>query len=253
MIPKLYVANDFLLAFARLPEAQQKKVREFTRKFQANPTLASINYEPIHDTRDPRVRTVRIDQTYRAVVLHPDKGADYVLVWVDHHDKAMAWARAKEFATNPATGALQLVDMEAVEHLSAPPVAPVKKPLEAYALFETIEDPDLLRLGVPLVLLPAVRKLLRAEELEALQPYLPQEAYEGLYYVSEGCSVDQALEYAAANHSPVSAAVDLGDALAHPDSRRRFHLLANAEDLDGVLDARSRSGASFCTRRRNAS
>lgn len=54
MTPKLYMANTFLPAYARLPTAQQKKVSEFMEKFQDNPTLASINYEPIHGVRDPR-------------------------------------------------------------------------------------------------------------------------------------------------------------------------------------------------------
>jgi hypothetical protein len=34
--------------------------------------------------RDNGVRTLRIDRTYRVVMLHPRTGADFVLVWVDH-------------------------------------------------------------------------------------------------------------------------------------------------------------------------
>ena len=45
--------------------------------------------------KDDRVRTVRIDQKYRAVVLHPESGDVHVLVWVDNHDEAMDWARNK--------------------------------------------------------------------------------------------------------------------------------------------------------------
>ena len=30
------IASDFLEAYARIPRAQQKKVREFTEKFQGN-------------------------------------------------------------------------------------------------------------------------------------------------------------------------------------------------------------------------
>ncbi|MCB0149006.1 MAG: hypothetical protein KDE01_15310, partial [Caldilineaceae bacterium] len=87
---------------------------EFLGKFRSDPTAPGINYEPIHDTRDDRVRTVRIDRAYRAVMLHPNMGADYVLVWVDHHDEAMAWAKNKLFPVHPATGAIQVLDLELV-------------------------------------------------------------------------------------------------------------------------------------------
>ena len=65
------IASEFLDAFARIPRAQQRKVREFTEKFRANPKSPGINYEKIHAVKDDKVRTVRIDQKYRAVVLHP--------------------------------------------------------------------------------------------------------------------------------------------------------------------------------------
>jgi hypothetical protein len=46
------------MAYARIPRAQQRKVREFTEKFQANPKSPGINYEKIHDVQDDKVRTV---------------------------------------------------------------------------------------------------------------------------------------------------------------------------------------------------
>src|SRR5690606_31769554 len=112
LTPNLYMADSFLESFDRLPMGQRKKVREFLGKFRSDPTAAGINYESIRDMRDDRVRTVRIDLAYRAVVLHPRSGADYVLVWVDHHDEAMAWAKNKLFPMHPATGAIQVLDLE---------------------------------------------------------------------------------------------------------------------------------------------
>ncbi|HAJ36362.1 MAG TPA: DNA helicase [Chloroflexi bacterium] len=237
LTPTLYLAESFLEALDRLPQDQRKKVRDFLGKFCADPTAASINYEPIHDTRDDRVRTVRIDRTYRAVVLHPRTGADYVLVWVDHHDAAMAWAKRKSFAVNPVTGAMQVIDTEFVASLAErqPPATP--KPLDAYKPFELISDADLLRTGVPAVLLPAVRAIADLDDLAAIQHYLPAEAYEALFWIAaEQCSVDQALEHAGVTLTQ-TAADDLTTALAHPDSRRRFHLVDSVAELQEILDA----------------
>ena len=41
-MPTVAIADDFLDAFARIPRAQQKKVREFTAKFKADPRSAAI-------------------------------------------------------------------------------------------------------------------------------------------------------------------------------------------------------------------
>src|SRR5881227_945296 len=149
-MPTVAIASEFLDAYARIPRAQQKKVREFTEKFQANPTSAAINYEKIQAVRDDKVRTVRIDQKYRAVVLHPERGDVYILVWVDNHDEPMAWAARKIFEVNPVTGALQVVNIEEVERAAR------ARPGDGYGqpqgLFAAYDDDVLLSFGVPSVL-----------------------------------------------------------------------------------------------------
>jgi hypothetical protein len=44
-MPTVAIASEFLDAFARIPRAQQRKVREFTEKFRTNPKGPGINYE----------------------------------------------------------------------------------------------------------------------------------------------------------------------------------------------------------------
>src|SRR5947209_9806389 len=170
-MPTVAIASEFLDAFARIPRAQQRKVRDFTEKFRANPRSAGINYEKIHAARDDKVRTVRIDQKYRAVVLHPDQGDVYVLVWVDNHDEAMDWAKKRTFEINPHTGALQIINVteaEQVVHADAR-----KKPS---GLFASFGDDVLLSFGLPEVLLPAVRAVQTKDNLLDLGRHLPADA-----------------------------------------------------------------------------
>src|SRR5947209_5744811 len=171
-MPIVAIGSEFLDAFARIPRAQQKKVREFTEKFRANPKATSINYEKIHSARDDKVRTVRIDQKYRAVVLHPDQGDVYLLAWVDNHDEAMAWAAKRSFDINPVTGALQVVNVTEVEQVVPPRRGRKRQP----GLLESHGDDLLLSFAVPAVLLPAVRAVRTQEELLALGKHLPAEA-----------------------------------------------------------------------------
>lgn len=237
-MPQVAISSDFFTAFADIPKDQQKKVREFITRFQTNPRAPSIHYELLNAARDKRVRTVRIDQAYRAIVLAPDKGEVFVLVWVDHHDEAMDWARNKSFEVNPTTGALQIIDAVAVQ--AAANIAMTSAPVDkVYGPFETFAEQDLLRTGLPGALLPSVRALKSADGLDALKPFLPAEAYERLAWIGYfGYSVDQALNEVPA--APASERVDVSNfeaALEHPDSRRRFVVVKSAEELIEMLNA----------------
>ena len=75
------ISADFLSAFAALPKAQRRKVSNFVKKFRENPGASSIDYESIREWRDKNLRSVRIGDDYRGVVLRPEKGNVYVLLW----------------------------------------------------------------------------------------------------------------------------------------------------------------------------
>ncbi|WP_216640701.1 type II toxin-antitoxin system RelE/ParE family toxin [Aeromonas sp. CU5] len=85
---KVAISDGFLTSFAKIPKAQQKKVMEFLAKFRNDPTGKGLNYEKIHDTSSANVHSVRIDQNYRGIVLKPEQGNLYMLLWVDKHDDA---------------------------------------------------------------------------------------------------------------------------------------------------------------------
>lgn len=233
--PQVALSESFLTALARLPKPTQKKVREFTSKFRVNPTSAAVNYESLHGMRDPKVRTVRIDLAYRAVVVQPPTGNLYMLVWVDHHDEAMAWARDKVFDIHATTGAIQVVDMQFVEQAAAAPAETAKQ-----GLFASLSDEELARTGVPPVLAPAVRAVQSDGELDKLQPYLPKEAFEALFLCACGYDVDRAVRESSRPLVTAPKAIDTTDfvaALERPASRRSFRLVGSDEELLEMLDA----------------
>lgn len=231
-MPTVAICADFLDAFARVPRAQQRKVREFTEKFKTNPKSVAINYEKIHGVKDDKVRTVRIDQKYRAVVLHPDDGEVYVLVWVDNHDEAMDWARKRTFDVNPNTGALQVVSVTEAERA----VPAHGKPAPG-GLFAPFADEVLLSLGLPGVLLPAVRAVRTRDELSALGRHLPAEASEALAWLADGIPADEVREAVQASAAKAVDPADIAKALEHPDTKRRFVAIRSDADLAAMLDA----------------
>lgn len=232
---KVAISNDFLGAFARLPQGIQTKVSKFLTNFQRDPTAPGIHYERINAARDPNMRSVRIDEAWRGIVLKPEQGNVFLLLWVDRHDEAYAWASRHRCAINAATGSIQVFETVRVEAAEAAPAE--RSAPAAPALFDHLPDRDLALLGVPAELLPTVRQIRGEDELDALQSTLPAEAYEGLFLVAAGDSVERIL---AERDTRADRPVDTDDfdaALDALESQSRFVVVDNETELAAVLDA----------------
>ena len=239
---RIAVYEEFLDAFAKLPRAQQKKVNQFMRKFRADPTNAAINYEKISTFKDPNMRTVRIDQQYRAVVLKPEQGNVYVLLWVANHDEAMDWAKHKRVVIHPETGSLQVLTSvpAAKAPTTPPPPVAAAQPAPASqqaALFFQWTDAELSSVGVPAELLPQVRVLRDSAQLDALSGQLPAEAYEALFFLASGESLESVRQALAVDQKPDVDTQDFEAALETASSQRRFMLVTDDEELASILDA----------------
>lgn len=227
------ISQDFFTAFAQIPRAKQKKVNEFVSKFRNNPHATGINYEKINDAANPQYRSVRVDQDYRGIVLKPEKGNVYLLLWVDKHDDAYDWARRHKCQVNPQTGSLQLYET-IYETESAEPITGTAQP---DAPLIPVRDRELLRLGVPDERLEKVKSLTRLSELEALQPQLPVEAFEALSFLADGVPLDEVMEEYALPDGPVVDTTDLSAALSRAQSQRRFHVVDDELELQQMLEA----------------
>jgi hypothetical protein len=239
--PKVALSQEFLLNLANLPAATQAKVLKWAIRFQSDPTSNGINYEKLNKARDPNLRSVRIDQDWRGIVFRPTQGDVYVLLHVDRHDDAYRWAENRKLTINPVTGAMQLVVVEeAVEAAVAATVvvpAAAAKMRRAAGLFDPWGDRELLSLGVPEDLVPQVRLIKSEGDLDALQERLPVEAYEGLFLVAAGETVDQVLR---ARETRVDQKIDITnfvDALQTPESQARFVVVAGEDELTAIMNA----------------
>ena len=238
--PTVAISSDFFTAFSKLPRNMQNKVTNFLSKFKHDPLMPGINYEKIRDAKNTGYRSVRIDDTYRGIVLKPNNELVYLLLWVDHHDKAYDWARRKKCEVNPETGSLQIFDSREAESEGGAETAEKNNSKAAGIprLFDNFRDRNLVRLGVPEEFLPRVRKIKSAEELELLKGSLPQEAYEALFFLGEGFSLQEV--YAETGKAEEEKSIDTDDfrtALEKPDSRHRFYVVADDLELQAMLQA----------------
>ena len=232
--PRVAISSDFLSAFAEIPRKKQGKVMDFVSRFRSRPDSPGINYEKIKDARDGNLRSVRIDDTYRGIVLHPPSGNLYLLLWVDHHDDAYAWARNRKCSVHPETGSLQVFEVRETvreaEQASAPEAVP--------PLFEGVKEKYLLRMGVPSELLPAVREIRSEEELNRLVQSLPREAGDALSLLHLGFPPEEILQDLELKKPDAKVDTeDFAKALQTDESRSRFFVAEDDLELQAILQA----------------
>ena len=91
----------------------QRAVDAAIGKF-AEHTHAGLHLEKLTRARDPNIRTIRIDQFYRGVVLTLGEQR-YALLNVLPHDDAIAFAVSRRFTVNQALGVLEMRDQAGIE------------------------------------------------------------------------------------------------------------------------------------------
>jgi hypothetical protein len=242
---RVALSQDFLTKLAKLPAAAQSSVAKWVLKFQQDPTSTGINYEAIRTARDKNLKSVRIDQNYRGIVFRPPSGDLFILLHVDKHDDAYRWAEGRKLAVNPATGAIQVVNLEAAEAVvsapaDAPTVSPTtlaSSPANAPGLFGAFSDEQLVQIGTPPDLVSLVRSMTSESDLDASQAVLPVEAYEGLFLLAAGDTVTQVLLAREARVDRPIDTTDFGAALDVPESQSRFVVVTSDDALQAILNA----------------
>ena len=162
-MPQLAFANSFWESYDVLERPVKAGVRKAMQKFQqlTVPELQAdkgLHLESVEKARDPRMRTIRINDFWRGVVLAPDDGSDvFLLVNVVRHDDAYTWAAKRLYTTNSATRALEVRNVVAIEQLT-----PALEKAAAAAdslLFAKYSDTVLRELGIDDQVLRAVRTI----------------------------------------------------------------------------------------------
>ncbi|WP_293676768.1 3'-5' exonuclease [uncultured Phenylobacterium sp.] len=230
------IADTFTDALARLPAAEQKAVKVSVLDLQLDPSAPGLQMHRIDKSKDPNFWSARVNRDLR-LVLH--KTASSILVaYVDHHDRAYAWAERRRIEAHPRTGAVQIVEVrERVEEAQpdlarlwteAPVTAPSPVVAPAAPLFAKLDNDALLAVGVPEDWLFPVQAATETGFFE-LAEHLPAEAAEALLdYAATGV-----LRRPEAVVQPETPA----DPFRHPDALRRFLTVESTDELRAALDA----------------
>ncbi len=228
---KVAISSDFFTALAKLPKTQLNKTIRLVEKFKNNPKSPGLNYEKLHFAQN--MHSIRVDGAYRCIVMSPQKDDVYILLWVDNHNEAYDWAKKHKCMINPQTGSLQIIQVE--KEIEKIPVNTIE---EKETFFAKFKDKELLKIGVPEELLLHVKNVDNEDDLDAIREYIPEEVYEGLFYLLAGDDFEEVYNYI---YTAKSEEVDIDNftkALENDSSKRYFYVVEeNDEELRNMLNA----------------
>ena len=102
MITEIFVADSFDESALRFEGSEAKHVVAFVDKLAASPGSHGVRFEPVREAHDRHMLSARVSRSLRAIAY--ECAGVLSLLWVDHHDRAYTWARARCVECHPVTG-----------------------------------------------------------------------------------------------------------------------------------------------------
>jgi superfamily I DNA/RNA helicase len=228
---------------SKLEPSLKKKAYAFLEKLAEDDTSLGLHIEPIAHSADDKVRTGRVDQSYRAVLFRiPGQGEPaYVFYGIWPHDDAIAVAKKTRLTWNPVNGVTELTTIAPEPDVMYPatpsvPVAPapllVSLGLDRKALVDI--------LGIDETL--AARALAAIDEnaLMALAENAVEWQGLALLDLATGSSVGEVQDKLSLGSPPVSGAATEDDrlieGLRHPAAQLSFAWIENNAELRRVIE-----------------
>lgn len=226
----------------------KSKAYKFLEKLAEDDSLPGLHIEPIVHAIDPRVRTGRVDDFWRAVLFKVQgqkQEAIYVYLGVWPHDAAADFAMKAQLKVNPVNGIAELL-------LADAPVVPTLPDYAGVAEEAAPAAPLFMQLGLTLDALIGDLGLDTEVAELALECRTPEDIVElasivtgwqgvALIDLSAGRSIDAVKETLAigADDEPVPADdpdTALAAALHHPAARLQFAFIEDNEELRRVIE-----------------
>ena len=170
---KVALCRSFLESYSNLPLNIQKQTREKLDLIILDSKSPGLHIENINNPKDRRMRSARINLEYRMILLQPEIGDYYYLIWADHHDEAYQWAQNHVISGKMLDGSLSVAE--------ARPIIITER-----RLFKDYTDAELFTIGVPDAFLPVVRQIEEEYQLDDLRAFMPAALYEDLYNLCRG-------------------------------------------------------------------
>lgn len=172
-----------LKSVRKLPDYVSGKFLDLMSRYMDNPSSNGLNLETVEGGRDKSLKSLRLDQNYRAIAFETPK--DIMFVHVNEHDKAYRWAEGRRVKLDKATNRIRIVE-EIEQNQEAVPINEQEK-----NLFSDFKDKKLIALGVAEEAIALARSLSSESELDdALDRFDPL-SFQVLYALAAGYSEEE--------------------------------------------------------------
>lgn len=190
---QVVMADVFGKYYDKLDGSVQAQVLQFIMKMQRDPDANGLNLKPPKGAEDKRVRTARINDNFRAVLMHY---ADriYYLVAVLPHDDAYTLASHIIFDINKVTGGVELINLASLHGTLSGQRAQVSATAEP-SVFAHVSDSDFDRLGVHPSVVPALREIRSIDAILGFVEHLPKLARDVILCLADGMTVEDVWEH----------------------------------------------------------
>ena len=99
MVVNFLIADTFTDSLARLTGDEQKAAKTTAFDLQMDPSAPGLSFHRLDKAKDKRFWSVRVNSDIRLIVHRTE--ASLLLCYVDHHDRAYAWAERRKLETHP--------------------------------------------------------------------------------------------------------------------------------------------------------
>ena len=230
----------------RLDGAIKGRVLSFLEKLTEDDTAPGLHIEPIQNVRDPRVRTGRVNQNFRAVLFKLEGGDEttYLFAGAWPHDDAIAKARQITLRQNPANGIPEIYltptlppqqppqQSASVDAHGAPAAQEPEPVLAAHAL------DDLVELGIDQAVAIKALEAVGDDSLLAVAMEAVPWQGEALVELGAGKSITEVQEALALDQDATEPQNDqeLIEALKRPAAGMQFAFIEDNAELAAVIE-----------------
>ena len=168
----------------KLPDKVALRFMDMMTRYMSDPSANGLNLETVEGAKDSSIKSLRVDQGYRAIAF--EVGRDIMFVHVNEHDKAYRWAGNRRVKLDPDTNRIRVV-----EELEADIVETAPQTANEPRLFAAVSEKRLKALGVQQEEIAAVRALASIDALEAAEEAFDPLTYQILYALAAGYSDEE--------------------------------------------------------------
>ena len=172
-----------LKAVRKLPDYVSGKFLDVMSRYMDNPAANGLNLESVEGSKDKSLKSLRLDQSYRAIAF--ETSTDIMFVHVNDHDKAYRWAEGRRVKLDNASNRIRIVEeIEQVQEVTD---------LDnlSSGLFAAFKDKKLLSLGAADEAIAIARTIETVEELEGSESRFDPLSFQVLYALAAGYTEEE--------------------------------------------------------------